>query len=74
MAAGEIRSAYYPGGMTDVVLPEGMDPAHGYTTWITNPLTNTSVSPTTQWPDSPGQNSYTSANEYGPDMDRSGDQ
>ena len=48
------------------MLPEGMDPATGYKTWITNPATN--------WPDSPGQNSYTSANEYGPDMDRSGHQ
>ncbi len=49
---------YYPGGMISVMLPEGMDPATGYKTWITNPATN--------WPDSPGQNSYTSANEYGP--------
>ena len=44
--------------MISVILPEGMDPATGYKTWITNPATN--------WPDSPGQNSYTSANEYGP--------
>ena len=47
-----------PGGMISVVLPEGMDPATGYKTWITNPSSD--------WPDSPGQNSYTSANEYGP--------
>jgi len=55
---GGWRDTTYPGGMISVDLPEGMDPATGYTTWITNPATN--------WADSPGQNSYTSANEYGP--------
>jgi hypothetical protein len=55
---GGWRDTTYPGGMISVDLPEGMDPATGYTTWITNPATN--------FADSPGQNSYTSANEYGP--------
>ncbi|MGO8702913.1 MAG: family 16 glycosylhydrolase, partial [Candidatus Brocadiia bacterium] len=58
VSRGGWRDTTYPGGMISVVLPEGMDPATGYKTWITNPSSD--------WADSPGQNSYTSANEYGP--------
>ena len=50
--------------MISVVLPEGMDPNTDYTTWIANPATDTNLD--LPWPDSPSQNSYNSANEYGP--------
>ena len=45
-----------------MVLPEGMDPAPA--TRPGSPTRDESVR--RPWPDSPGQNSYTSANEYGP--------